>query len=53
MDVLDEILAEDYVRYRAGIPFANETGTADDRQWVEMILSEFPDVTFSIEEHPR
>jgi steroid delta-isomerase-like uncharacterized protein len=50
MDVLDDILAEDYVRYRAGIPFANETGTADDRQWVEMILAEFPDVTFSIED---
>ena len=50
MDVLDDILAEDYVRYRAGIPFANETGTDDDRQWVEMILAEFPDVSFSIED---
>ena len=30
LDVIDDILAEDYVRYRAGIPFANESGTADD-----------------------
>jgi predicted ester cyclase len=50
LDVIDDILAEDYVRYRAGIPFANESGTADDVQWVEMILAEFPDVTFSIED---
>jgi len=49
-DVVDDILADDYVRYRAGIPFANESGTADDVQWVEMILAEFPDVAFSIED---
>src|SRR5687767_5506272 len=46
MDVVDDILADDYVRYRAGIPFTNEAGIADDLQWVEMILAEFPDVTF-------
>jgi steroid delta-isomerase-like uncharacterized protein len=50
MDVVDDILADDYVRYRAGIPFANETGIDDDLQWVEMILTEFPDVTFTIED---
>jgi len=50
MDVVDDILADDYVRYRAGIPFANEAGIADDLQWVEMILAEFPDVTFTIED---
>ena len=50
LDVVDDILADDYVRYRAGIPFANESGTADDVQWVEMILAEFPDVAFSIED---
>jgi predicted ester cyclase len=50
LDVIDDILAEDYVRYRAGISFANEEGTADDQQWVQMILAEFPDVTFSIED---
>jgi predicted ester cyclase len=50
LDVVDDILAEDYSRYRAGIPFANEAGAADDLQWVEMILAEFPDVTFSIED---
>src|SRR5215204_6823451 len=50
MDVVDDILADDYVRYRAGIPFANEVGTADDLQWVEMILAEFPDATFTIED---
>ena len=49
-DVIDDILADDYVRYRAGIPFANEVGTADDLQWVEMILAEFPDATFTIED---
>ena len=50
LDVVDDILAEDYVRYRAGIPFANDNGVADDLEWVEMILAEFPDVTFSIED---
>jgi predicted ester cyclase len=50
LDVIDDILAEDYVRYRAGIAFANDVGTADDQQWVEMILAEFPDVTFAIED---
>jgi len=50
LDVIDDILAPDYVRYRAGIPFANEAGTDDDVQWVEMVLSEFPDVAFSIED---
>ena len=50
LDAIDDILAADYVRYRAGIPFANESGTADDEQWVEMILAEFPDVSFSIED---
>jgi predicted ester cyclase len=50
LDAIDDILAADYVRYRAGIPFANESGTADDEQWVEMILAEFPDVAFSIED---
>jgi predicted ester cyclase len=50
LDVVDDILADHYVRYRAGIPFANESGTADDVQWVEMILAEFPDVAFSIED---
>jgi predicted ester cyclase len=50
LDVVDDILADDYVRYRAGIPFANELGTADDVQWVKMVLAEFPDVAFSIED---
>jgi len=50
MDVIDDILADDYVRYRAGIAFANEEGTADDVDWVNMILAEFPDVTFTIED---
>src|SRR5215208_5062812 len=50
LDVVDDILADDYVRYRAGIPFANEAGITDDLQWVEMILAEFPDVTFTIED---
>src|SRR3954470_17628248 len=50
LDLIDDILAKDYVRYRAGIPFNNETGTADDRAFVEMITSEFPDVKFSIED---
>jgi steroid delta-isomerase-like uncharacterized protein len=50
LDAIDDILADDYVRYRAGIPFANESGTDDDVQWVEMILAEFPDVAFSIED---
>jgi len=50
LDVVDDILAEDYVRYSAGIPFANDSGVADDLEWVEMILAEFPDVTFSIED---
>ena len=50
MEVVDDILADDYVRYRAGIPFANETGIADDLEWVEMILTEFPDVTFTVED---
>jgi steroid delta-isomerase-like uncharacterized protein len=50
VDVIDDILAADYVRYRAGIPFANESGTDDDVHWVEMIRTEFPDVAFSIED---
>src|SRR5215213_12035753 len=50
MDVIDDILADDYVRYRAGIPFANDSGVADDLEWVEMILTEFPDVTFTVED---
>jgi steroid delta-isomerase-like uncharacterized protein len=50
VDAVDDILADDYVRYRAGIPFSNEAGNADDLQWIEMILAEFPDVTFSIED---
>jgi predicted ester cyclase len=50
LDLIDDILAPDYVRNRAGIPFDNDTGTADDRAWVEMILGEFPDVKFSVED---
>ncbi len=50
LDLIDDILAKDYVRDRAGIPFNNEAGTADDRAFVEMILAEFPDVKFSVED---
>jgi predicted ester cyclase len=50
LDLIDDILAPDYVRYRAGIPFDNATGSDDDRAWVEMILAEFPDVKFSVED---
>ena len=50
LDLIDDILSPGYVRYRAGIPFDNETGTADDRAFVEMIMTEFPDVKFTVED---
>jgi predicted ester cyclase len=50
LNAIGEILADDYVRYRAGIPFANKPGTADDVQFVKMVMAEFPNVAFSIED---
>jgi predicted ester cyclase len=50
LDLIDDILAPNYVRYRAGVPFDNESGTADDRAFVEALLAEFPDIKFSVED---
>jgi len=50
LDLIDDILAPNYVRNRAGIPFDNESGTADDRAFVEALLTEFPDIKFSVED---
>src|SRR4029079_11810494 len=49
LNLIDDILAQGYVRNRAGVPFNNEAGTDDDRAFVEMVLAEFPDVKFSVE----
>ena len=50
LTVIDEILSDDYTRYRAGIPFANAAGIDDDIAWVEDLRAAFPDLTFSIED---
>ena len=50
MAAIEEILAEDYVRYRAGIPFDNADGYEDDVAWVEGLRASFPDITFTIED---
>jgi predicted ester cyclase len=50
LDRIAEILADDYTRSRAGVAFNNAPGTADDVQFVEMVMSEFPDVQFRIDD---
>ena len=50
LEAIDELLSDNYTRYRAGIPFTNEAGNADDRAFVELLMSTFPDVQFSIED---
>ena len=50
LDAVDELLSDSYTRYRAGIEFNNESGNDDDRAFAEMIMSEFPDARFSIED---
>ena len=50
LDLVDALLADDYARSRAGVPFANEPGNADDVRFVEMVMTEFPDVRFTVED---
>jgi predicted ester cyclase len=47
---VDELLSDDFNRFRAGVEFTNEAGNDDDRAFAEMIMSEFPDVQFGIED---
>jgi predicted ester cyclase len=50
LEAIDELLSDNYTRNRAGIPFTNDAGNADDRAFVELLMGTFPDVQFSIED---
>jgi predicted ester cyclase len=47
IDVIDEIMAPEYVGHVTGFPLANREG---DKQFISMLRSAFPDIHFTIED---